>query len=302
MRQAVSISIGSSKRNGTAQVELAGEMVKIERIGTDGDMEAAAKLFKELDGKVDAFGLGGTDLDAIIDGKAYPFYSIRPMVRYVEKTPIVDGGGVKNTLENKICKFLDSKLGDYLEEQGRRVLIPVGIDRWGLASSFANSAYDVIYGDLMFALGIPIPVRKISTLKNVGRLIMPVAGRVPFKLFYPLGEKQEKHVPKNEKYFHWATIIAGDFHYIKRHMPLDGMGKKIIVTNTTTSQDVEFLKQAGIKYLITTTPIMGGRTFGTNMVEAALVAASGKNRALSWEEIDEMLESQNIGPQLQELN
>ncbi len=131
---------------------------------------------------------------------------------------------------------------------------------------------------------------------------MPVAGRLPFKLFYPLGEKQEKHVLKNEKYFRWATIIAGDCHYIKRHMPLDGMEKKIVVTNTTTTRDVAFFKQAGIKYLITTTPIMGGRTFGTNMVEAALVAASGKNRPLSREEIDEMLESQHIGPQLQELN
>ena len=224
------------------------------------------------------------------------------MVRYVAKTPLVDGGGVKNTLENKICTFLDSELGDYLEEQGRRVLIPLGIDRWGLASSFATSAYDVIYGDLMFALGLPIPARKLSTLKRLGGLLMPIVGRLPFELFYPVGEEQEKYVPKYEKHFRWATIIAGDCHYIKRHMPLDGMENKIIVTNTTTSSDVEFFRQAGVKYLVTTTPIMGGRTFGTNMVEAALVAASGKNRPLSWKEIAEMLESQNIKPQLQELN
>ena len=34
----------------------------IERVGTDGDMEKAALKYKELDGKVDAFGVG-TELD-----------------------------------------------------------------------------------------------------------------------------------------------------------------------------------------------------------------------------------------------
>jgi hypothetical protein len=38
------------------EVELLGEKVVIERIGTDGDMEKAAQMYKDLDGKVDAFG------------------------------------------------------------------------------------------------------------------------------------------------------------------------------------------------------------------------------------------------------
>ena len=59
MKRAVSISIGSSKRNKTVEVELLGEKVLIERIGTDGSMEKAAQLYRELDGKVNAFGVGG---------------------------------------------------------------------------------------------------------------------------------------------------------------------------------------------------------------------------------------------------
>jgi hypothetical protein len=38
MKRAVSISIGSSKRDKAVVVELLGEQVSIERIGTDGDM------------------------------------------------------------------------------------------------------------------------------------------------------------------------------------------------------------------------------------------------------------------------
>src|SRR5688572_3168660 len=109
MKRAVSISIGSSKRNKAVEVTLLGQNVSIERIGTDGDMEAAALKYKELDGKVDAFGVGGADLVAIIDGKSYTFHSVTPMVRFVKKTPLVDGSGLKNTLENRVAGFLDRK-------------------------------------------------------------------------------------------------------------------------------------------------------------------------------------------------
>jgi hypothetical protein len=38
MKRAVSVSIGSSKRDKAVEIELMGEEVSIERIGTDGDM------------------------------------------------------------------------------------------------------------------------------------------------------------------------------------------------------------------------------------------------------------------------
>ena len=69
MKRAVSISLGSSKRDKRVQLELLGELVVIERIGTDGDMERAAQLYRELDGQVDAFGVGGADLGLLVDDK-----------------------------------------------------------------------------------------------------------------------------------------------------------------------------------------------------------------------------------------
>lgn len=301
MKHAVSVSIGSSKRNKSVEVNLLGETVRIERIGTDGDMEAAALKFQELDGKVDAFGVGGADLEVIADGKHYPLHSVSPMIRFVKKTPLVDGGGLKNTLENKAPAFLDKKIGDYINSKGRKVLVTLGVDRWGLSKAFADAGYETIYGDMMFGLDIPIAVKTLKQLKLVAALMMPIAGRLPFEWIYPTGEKQEKRTPKWGKYYAWATVIAGDCHYIKRFMPDDLRGK-VIVTNTTTPEDVEAFKKAGVKYLITTTPVLEGRSFGTNMMEAALVAVSGKGRALSWDELSEMLDKLNFEPQLQELN
>jgi hypothetical protein len=301
MKRAVSISIGSSKRNKTVEVNLLGEKISIERIGTDGDMEAAALKYKELDGQVDAFGVGGADLGALVDGKFYPFHSVQPMVRYVKKTPLVDGGGLKNTLENKVPVFLDQKLGEYIKQHGRKVFVVLGVDRWGLSKSFVEAGYEVVFGDLMFALDIPMAIHSLKGLRTLAKIMIPIVTRFPFEWIYPTGEKQDEHKPKWEKWYQWATVIAGDCHYVKRHMPLNMQGK-VIVTNTTTPDDVAFFKKCGVKYLVTTTPVMDGRSFGTNMMEAALVAISGKGRPLSWAEYSELLDKLGFEPQLQELN
>lgn len=300
MKRAVGISIGSSKRDKAVEVTLLGETVSIERIGTDGDMEAAALKYKELDGLVDAFGVGGADLGLMVDDKWYPLYSVRPMVRFVRKTPLVDGVGLKNTLENKAAPFLESRIADYLNQVGRRVFVVSGADRWGMSTSFLDAGYECAFGDLMFGLSIPVALHSARQLKTLAAILMPIAGRLPFKWIYPTGAKQEQRAPKYERYYRWASVIAGDCHYIKRHMP-DGLDGKIIVTNTTTPEDQELFRTVGIKYLVTTTPVLEGRSFGTNMMEAALVAVSGKGRPLRREEYSDLLQRLKLEPQLQVL-
>lgn len=298
MKRAVSISIGSSKRDKKVELDLLGEKVVIERVGTDGDMEKAALLYKELDGKVDAFGVGGANLGLMVADKWYPLYSVHSLVRYVKKTPVLDGTGLKNTLENRVASFIDDKIGNYVKE--KKVFITLGADRWGMSKSFIDNKYECIFGDLMFGLGIPIPVRTEKNLKRLAAILMPIAGRLPFKWVYPTGEEQEIQKPKWEKYYQWGTVIAGDCHYITHHMPEQLIGK-VIATNTTTTSDIEIFRKAKVKYLITTTPVFDGRSFGTNMIEAALVAVSGKKRELSRNELNELIEKLGLAPQLQEI-
>jgi len=299
MKRAVSISIGSSKRDKAVEVELLGESIRIERIGTDGDMEKAARLYQELDGKVDAFGVGGADLGMLVDQRWYPLYSVQKMVRFIQKTPVVDGAGLKNTLEGRVAAFLDAKIGREIKE--KKVLITAGVDRWGMTKSFVDAGYDCVFGDLMFGLGIPIPVRSVRGLKVLAAILLPIVGRIPFEWIYPTGEKQEQRIPKFGKYYQWASVIAGDCHYVKRHMP-ERMDGKVIVTNTTTPEDVALFRQAGVKVLVTTTPALDGRSFGTNMMEASLVALAGKGRVLTDAELNEYLDRLGFEPQLRELN
>jgi hypothetical protein len=81
------------------------------------------------------------------------------------------------------------------------------------------------------------------------------------------------------------------------------MDGKTVVTNTTTAKDVEIFRGRGVRYLVTTTPrFSGGRTFGTNATEAALIAASGKGRRLTNDELIEILDELQFVPTILKLN
>jgi len=299
VKRAVSISIGSSKRDKSVEIDLLGQRVRIERIGTDGDMEKAARLFQGLDGKVDAFGVGGADLGVLVEGKFYPLYSVQSMVRFIKHTPVVDGAGLKNTLESQLAQFIDERLPGRLPL--KRALITSGADRWGMTTSFLSAGYECIIGDLMFGLGLPIRLHSAAAVKRLAALVMPIAGRLPFDWIYPTGEKQEERKPKWEEDYAWASVIAGDVHYIKRHMP-PFLAGKVLATNTTTDEDVDLFRRAGVASLVTSTPRFDGRTFGTNVMEAALVAVAGQGKPLTHDELAELIARIGMEPQLQQLN
>lgn len=298
MKRAVSISLGGSDRDKAVEIELLGQKVSIERQGTDGNIEKATARFTELDGKVDALGVGGIDLWVELEGKKYPLYGAHKMIKNVHQTPVVDGSGLKNTLERQVAKALVAELGDRYAKA--KVLLTAGVDRYGMTLAFFEQGYEVVCADLMFALGIPIAIRTLPQLKRLGRMLLPIVGRLPISVLYPTGEKQDQIVPKFTQYYEWADVIAGDCHYIRRHMP-DNLAGKVIVTNTTTPKDMELFRQRGVTYVMTTTPQLDGRSFGTNMMEAALTAVSGKKRPLSHAELNGLLGDLNMTPTLHKL-
>ena len=55
MKKAISISLGSDSRDTTVELPMGDCSVQLERRGTNGDSKKAAALFRELDGKYDAF-------------------------------------------------------------------------------------------------------------------------------------------------------------------------------------------------------------------------------------------------------
>jgi hypothetical protein len=80
MKRAVSISLGSSKRDKSVTIKLGDQEILVERFGTDGDIPKARQMYLDLDGKVDAFGIGGVDLYLRLDQREYPLHAALKLV------------------------------------------------------------------------------------------------------------------------------------------------------------------------------------------------------------------------------
>lgn len=293
----VSVSIGSSKRRTHIETEILGRQLLLERRGTDGDLKKAAALIRELDGKVDAIGLGGLDMYLMAGGRRYELRDGIRLAQNARVTPVVCGAGLKDTLERVVVEDLDRLVA----WRDRRVLMVSAVDRFGMAEALAACGASVVYGDLIFLLNLPFPLYSLDALTRVARVLMPVATRLPINWLYPTGSKQEAtQEGRGQKQFNWADVLAGDFHLIRRYMPqqLDG---KTILTNTITKEDVKLLRERGVKRLITTTPQYDGRSLSTNLLEAAFVAIAGEF-PLMPDDYRKLIRDSGLKPDVQELN
>lgn len=269
----VSVSLGSSTRNKSSEATMLGRDFLLERIGTDGDMRRFQAMFEELDGKVAALGVGGADIYLVAGDRKYAFRQILNCIRNVRQTPVVDGSGLKHTLERRAIHWLqETGVVDFKQE---RALLVSAVDRYGMAQALDEVCPNVVYGDLMFGVGLPIPLRSYRAVARLGRVLLPIITQLPFKWVYPTGEKQESRTPKFQKTWDESTFICGDSLYVLRYAP-DKLVGKTILTQSVRAANLEWLRQAGVRRVITTTPVINGETFATNVMEAMLVALLGK--------------------------
>lgn len=305
MKKIISISVGSSSRDHTTRINFLEEECEISRQGTDGDFEKAMQRYRELDGKVDAFGAGGVEFFLKVADKKYYFRDVKRIRNAIKISKVGDGNGVKGLLERRAFQALERHLNEKENKtlKGMPALLTTAVDRYGMGEAMVDAGLDVTYGDFMFALGMPFAVKKLSTVRLLAAVLLPVITQLPVPWLYALGSEQDKPPqPKWEKYYQGAQILGGDFIQIRQFMPDDLTGK-IVVTNTTTARNVEELRERNLHILVTVTPRLEGRSFGTNVMEATLLALMDKPQAeVTDADFLDLIERIPLEPNIEVLN
>ena len=130
MKRAVSISICLSKRDKAVEVTMLGEKVSIERLGTDGDMEArgfevqgARRQGGCLRCRRRRFGADGRQqvVSALL-GASHG--SLRQEHAHCGRRRFEEHIG------KQVCTLSCRKIGDYVNRLGRKVFMVSGADRW----------------------------------------------------------------------------------------------------------------------------------------------------------------------------
>ena len=302
MKRVVSVSLGSVKRDHQAEADFLGHRFHFHRRGTNGQFKKAVSLLEELDGKVDAIGLGGIDVYLCSRKQRFALRDGLRLLQTVKKTPVVDGSGLKNTLERETVRQLLEESEVPLRDQN--ILVVSAMDRFGMAESLAEIAGKIVYGDLIFTLGVDKPIHTLDELEERAEKLLPEVSKLPISMVYPIGKNQDKITPDEtaRPYYEEASVIAGDFHLIRKKMP-DNLEGKVILTNTVTEKNIKELKKRGVSWLVTTTPEIDGRSYGTNVLEAAMIAILDK----PWEEVKpeeylELIRQAELKPRIARLN
>ncbi len=267
MKRVVSVSLGASSGDMRQEAEFLGERFRIEREGTDGDLQRAITRIAELDGEVDAIGLGGIDLYLVAGERRYVVREAARMAAAARRTPVFDGSGLKHTLERETVRWLQRE--GIIEFPGRRTLMIAAVDRFGMAEALVEAGAEVLFGDLIYGLGLPVRIRSLRGLQRLARLALPVIRLLPIAWVYPTGRAQEQRVRRAPQHYCWAEVIAGDGHLIRRFLP-DGLKGPTVLTNTVRTKHLELFRAAGVARLVTTTPEFDGQSFGTNVMEGVL--------------------------------
>jgi len=305
VKKIISISVGSSSRDHTTRHTFLGQECEISRKGTNGDFQRAIELYRELDGKVDAFGAGGVEFYLQVENKKYYFRDVKRIRNAIKISKVGDGNGVKGLLEKRafesLEKYLNEKEGRSLK--GLPALKTTVVERYSMGKAMVDAGLDVTFGDFMFALGLPIAIHSLATARLVAAVLLPVVTQLPFSWLYPLGSEQDKPPrPKWTKYYQRSQILAGDFLQIRQFMPDDLTGK-IVVTNTTTAKNVEELRKRNLHLLVTVTPRLEGRSFGTNVMEATLLALMDKPQSeVTQADFMDLIERIPLEPNIEVLN
>ncbi|MEI8167096.1 MAG: serine carboxypeptidase, partial [Chloroflexales bacterium] len=273
MKRIVSISLGSSARDYSFTTTILGRAIAVERIGTNGDIARAAELVRSFDGQVDAIGLGGLTPVFRVGRARYPHREAIQIAAQAHRTPVVDGGVVKATLERWAVAQANRKLPGLFHY--KKILLTSGIERYQLASAIAQYDGELRFADPLIHLGLPfLPVpRTLEQLELYAATTLPITALLPYRLLHPVALDQAGYDPRAASLFQWAQVIAGDFAFIRRFAPPDLTGKAI-VTDDPSPAEIDDLRRRGVTTLVTMTPpISEVRPFVAADVLEAMITA-----------------------------
>ncbi len=303
MKRIVSISLGASTRDYRFTTTILGQHIELHRIGTDGDTARATALIRAYDGNVDAIGLGGLTPVFRVGAARYPHQEALHIAAQAQRTPVVDGGVLKATLERWAVAQAyksDSSLFRY-----QRILLTSGIERYQLASALSQYDSELRCADPWVHSGLsflPLP-RSLAQLELYAATTLPILALLPYRLIHPVARGREERDERAVALFDWATVIAGDFAFIRRFAPQNLSGKTI-VTDDPTPDEIEDLRARGVTTLITMTPpLSAAHPFvATDVLEAVVTAITEANRQPGEAEVLDFISAAHWNPTIQHLN
>lgn len=307
MKKIISISTGSHQRDYSTTISLLGETYAIQRFGTDGDTQHLANVIQQYDGHADVLCLEGiAPLYRAGHTSILPPYAARLLTQPTH-TPIVDGSLLKSILGRWSIKRANDAKPNLFRNQ--RILILDGLEHYAMAQCLLQYDAHIRFADPIMQTGWHLlpPVRSLKHLELYATVVLPLLARFGGKQDGNISSKRtaQTMLARMQQRCQWAHIIIGHFETIAT-LPPESLRGRTIITNDPSPKEVEVLRQADIKTLITHTPRLNEEhPFVSTEILAAMIAAyaipSSPSHASSEADILDFITKAQWAPTFQQL-
>ena len=272
MKHVVSISLGSSQQDFEFTTEFLGTRLRVQRIGTNGSTATAIKLIKQWDKKAAAIGLGVLKDSYKVGSQRFIDKDSARLKAVATRVPATTGGRLGDILQEWAVRHAQSQLGSYFNNA--RTLFFSGLTDYKLALALSEYTTNLQFADPVLQLGVPKLLGSLDALhlySNGAHYVkdwsLPSAiatGPVKEWTRFVLRKAMQK-----------ATVLVAPAHELD-DFGLEELAGKTLIAAAVNDERMAQLRDKGVSTVIDGAPVMHGHVIGANLLDAMILAATGK--------------------------
>ncbi|MGZ5267156.1 MAG: dehydrogenase [Caldimonas sp.] len=272
MKNVISISLGASSGDFGFSTTFLGEKMRVRRLGTDGSTARAIKLLGEWDARADAIGLGVVKDSRSLGARRFIERDSARMRRAVTRAPVTTGARLGDIFLEWAVRSAQAQLGHYFDNAN--VLFFSGMANRKVVATLSEYTENLLFADPLLQLGVPKLLTSLDALSLYAAGAHYVSRWAPPRLTpAPLLRQWAQLVLR--KAMKKATVIVAPVHELDR-FGLEELAGKTVVTATVNDQRIAAFKDKGVSMVIDGSPTMRGHVLGPDLLDAMVLAATGK--------------------------
>ena len=282
MKKIVSISLGASEQNFEFVTSFMGQQLSVQRLGADGSTSKAVKLLKQWEKKASVLGMG------VAKDRA-------GLMSVVKRIPVTNGARLNGILLEWSVRHVQNKLGNYFNNA--KVLFFSGLSDFKLAMGMAEYTQNLKFADPLLQLGVPKLITSLDALALYGSGVHYVLDWRPSGLMAAAPVKEWTRFVLR-KAMQKATVIVAAVHELDE-FGLEELAGKTIITSSVNEQRLAQFRDKGVHLVIDSAPKLFGQVLGPQILDAMIIAATGKDaQELQEDDYLEIISELKLEPRL----
>lgn len=285
-RTILNVSLTGADRDYDERVTFAGQRFRLVRLGTDGDVDAAAGLVRAWAGRVDAIAVTG-----IHEARATGLYdgdleAVDRVLRATTAVPVTDGHALRDVLQEWAVRRVHTELPGYFTNA--RVVVLGGSNHARTTRALREFTPNLQFADPLLRLDLP-------GIVDAAPLLGPAADAALWPVRHlPHGVAEQLAAPAERVSHALARRAARDCDVVVATYDelvgfgLEDLAGKTVLTSAVSQERLDDLGARGVDLVVDATPQPFGVTVVAAVLEAMMLALSP---AASGPTDDDLLET-----------